>query len=146
MQPREEGEEYPEWVIRSKFKDKLSNFMLEKDLHTKGLGEMLNQHRSGMHEQFSQILATIGEIQTLTPKSNSPTFAITTRSGTTTRDPPYLTTSNSTTIDITERTIEEKGLEEEGNTTTQSKETPQSPTLYHPSKSSSVPFPSRLKK
>ncbi|GKD27291.1 reverse transcriptase domain-containing protein [Tanacetum coccineum] len=121
---RTEGEVGPEWVIRSKFEDKLSNFMLEKDLHAKGLGEMLNQHRSGMHEQFSQILATIKKSKTPTPKSNASTFAITTRSGTTTHDPPYPTASNSTTVDNTKRTIEEEGPEDEGTTTTPSKKKP----------------------
>ncbi|GJW97879.1 hypothetical protein Tco_0179687 [Tanacetum coccineum] len=62
---------------------------------------------------------------------------------TTTRDPPYPTPSNSTTIDNTNKTIEEEGPKDEETTTIQNKETPQSP---NPSKSSSVPFPSRLKK
>ncbi|GKD77822.1 DNA-directed DNA polymerase [Tanacetum coccineum] len=39
---------------------------------------MLNQHRNGMHEQFSQILATIGKSQTPAPKNDASTFAITT--------------------------------------------------------------------
>ncbi|GKA41595.1 hypothetical protein Tco_0734255 [Tanacetum coccineum] len=43
-------------------------------------------------------------------------------------------------------TNEEKGAEGGETTTTLNKEVPQSPTLYHPSKSSSVPFHSRLKK
>ncbi|GJY34404.1 hypothetical protein Tco_0418873 [Tanacetum coccineum] len=140
------GEEGPEWVVSSKFEDKLSHFMLEKNLHAKGLGEMLNQHCNGMHEQFSQILATIGKSQTPTPKPDAPTFAITTRSGITTRDPPYPTPSSLKTVDNSERIIEEEGYTGEETTTTQGKETPQSPTLYHPSKSSSVPFLSRLTK
>ncbi|GJU31706.1 hypothetical protein Tco_1175295 [Tanacetum coccineum] len=120
--------------------------MHEKDLHAKGLGEMLNQHRSGMHEQFSKILATIRKIQTLKPKPDAPTFAIKTRSGSTTHDPPYLTLPSLTTVDNTERTIVEEGSDGEETTTTQSKETHQSPTIYHPFRLSSVPFPSRLKK
>ncbi|GJU37277.1 reverse transcriptase domain-containing protein [Tanacetum coccineum] len=90
-----EGEESPHWVIRSKFKDKLANFMLKKYLHAKGLGEMLNQQQSDMHSQFSQILATLGKIQTPTPEPNTPTLAITTRSGITTRNPPYPNQPNS---------------------------------------------------
>ncbi|GJW29371.1 hypothetical protein Tco_0046246 [Tanacetum coccineum] len=44
------------------------------------------------------------------------------------------------------QSIEEEGAEGEEKTTIQGKETPYSPTLYHPSKSSSVPLPSGLKK
>nr|GEY62294.1 hypothetical protein [Tanacetum cinerariifolium] len=40
----------PEWVVRSKFKDELANFMLKKKSHTKGIGEMLDQHYKEMHE------------------------------------------------------------------------------------------------
>ncbi|GJR46190.1 hypothetical protein Tco_1314293, partial [Tanacetum coccineum] len=143
---RSEGEEGPEWVVRSKFEDSLCNFMLEKALHAKGLGEMLDQQWRGMHNQFSKILATFRKSQTPTPNPNALNFAITTRSGTTTLDPPYPTPSNSTTADDTNKTIEEERLENEETTTIQDKEVPQSPTLYHPSKSSSVPYPSRLKK
>ncbi|GJY05454.1 hypothetical protein Tco_0371394 [Tanacetum coccineum] len=55
---RTKGEEGPEWVVKSKFEDNLSNFMLDKDLHAKGLGEMLNQQQREMHNRFSQILST----------------------------------------------------------------------------------------
>ncbi|GJR26022.1 hypothetical protein Tco_1102254 [Tanacetum coccineum] len=82
---QKEGEDGPEWVVRSKFKDELPNFMLEKKFHTKGIGEMLDQHRKEMHEQFSQIFSTIGESKTLEPEA--PPFAITTRSRVSTRDP-----------------------------------------------------------
>ncbi|GJT49297.1 reverse transcriptase domain-containing protein [Tanacetum coccineum] len=41
---KEVGESSPDWVIRSKFEDELAGFMLEKKFHTKGLGEMLDQH------------------------------------------------------------------------------------------------------
>ncbi|GJU26764.1 reverse transcriptase domain-containing protein [Tanacetum coccineum] len=58
------------------------------------------------------------------PYRNASTFAITTRSGTTTHDPPYPTASNSTTFDNTKRTIEEEGPEDEGTTTTPSKKKP----------------------
>ncbi|GJU82056.1 hypothetical protein Tco_1284421 [Tanacetum coccineum] len=50
---KEKEEDSPEWLIRSKFKDELANFMLEKKSHTKGIGEMLDQHCKEMHEQFS---------------------------------------------------------------------------------------------
>ncbi|GKB90290.1 putative reverse transcriptase domain-containing protein [Tanacetum coccineum] len=85
---KESKESSPDWTIRSKFEDELASFMLEKKFHTNRLGEMLDQHRKEMHEQFSQILSVVGENRT--PESNAPTFAITTRSGTSTRNPPFL--------------------------------------------------------
>ncbi|GJT39338.1 hypothetical protein Tco_0939203 [Tanacetum coccineum] len=118
------GEEGPEWVVRSKFEDKLSNFMLEKNLQAKGLGEMLDQHRNGMHEQFSQILTTFGKIQTPMHKHDAATFAIITRSGTTTRDPPYPTPLSPTSINNTRRIIKKEGPEDEETTTTQERDTP----------------------
>ncbi|GJV77245.1 fatty acid desaturase, type 1 protein [Tanacetum coccineum] len=53
-------------------------------------------------------------------------------------------TSDTSTNNCTTTAIKEPEGEE--TTTTQGKETPQSHTLYHPSKSSGMPFPSRLKK
>ncbi|GKA48107.1 hypothetical protein Tco_0741065, partial [Tanacetum coccineum] len=146
--PREQGEEGPEWVVRSKFEDKLANFMLEKDLHAKGLGEILNQQRSEMHNQFSQILTTFEKTQAPTPIPDAPTFAITTISGVTTRHPPYPTPSNMATVDnnLLTETIEEKGGPKGEELTTVQNEGLLVSYRYHPSKSSSVPFPSRLKK
>ncbi|GKE77145.1 hypothetical protein Tco_1543265 [Tanacetum coccineum] len=43
---KEKGEDVPEWTIRSRFEDELANFMHEKKSHTKGIGEMLDQHRN----------------------------------------------------------------------------------------------------
>ncbi|GKA41594.1 hypothetical protein Tco_0734254 [Tanacetum coccineum] len=37
LRQRKEGEEGPEWVVRRNFENKFSNFMLEKNLHAKGL-------------------------------------------------------------------------------------------------------------
>ncbi|GKC57708.1 hypothetical protein Tco_1085306 [Tanacetum coccineum] len=146
VRQRVEGEEGPEWVVKSMFEDKFANFMLEKDLHAKGLGEMLNQQRNKMHNQFSQILATLEDCRTPTPKPDAPTFVITTRSGITTHDPPYPTPSNLTNVDDTERGIGNEGPKSEETTTMKSKKIPHLPTLYHPFKSSSVPFPYWLKK
>ncbi|GKD39379.1 DNA-directed DNA polymerase [Tanacetum coccineum] len=42
---KEKEEDGPEWIVRSKFEDELANFMLEKKSHTKGIGDMLVQHR-----------------------------------------------------------------------------------------------------
>ncbi|GJT74025.1 reverse transcriptase domain-containing protein [Tanacetum coccineum] len=110
---KEEGEEDHEWVVRSKFKDGLSGFMLEKSFHMKGLGELLDQHHKEMHEQFSEILTAIRKSKTPTPKPDAPVFAITTRSGTSTRDPPYPTPPSPTTIDHTKGGIKKGGPEDE---------------------------------
>ncbi|GKE89474.1 hypothetical protein Tco_1566949, partial [Tanacetum coccineum] len=84
--------------------------------------------------------------KTPTPKSDEPTFSITTKFGTTTNDPPYPTPTSSPTEDNVEQAIGEEGPKGEETIIAQSNETLHSPTLYHPSKSSSMPFPSRLKK
>ncbi|GJV38343.1 reverse transcriptase domain-containing protein [Tanacetum coccineum] len=42
---KKKGEDSLEWTVRSKFKDKLANFMLEKKFHTKGIGDTLVQHQ-----------------------------------------------------------------------------------------------------
>nr|GEY09258.1 hypothetical protein [Tanacetum cinerariifolium] len=42
----------PEWVVRSKFEDKLANFMLEKKFQAKGIGEMLDEHRKHSRPPF----------------------------------------------------------------------------------------------
>ncbi|GJR10013.1 DNA-directed DNA polymerase [Tanacetum coccineum] len=128
------GESGPDWVVRSKFEDELAGFMLEKKFHTKGLGETLDQHRRGTHEQFSQILSEIESNKT--PEPDAPNFAITTRSETSTRDPPYPTPLESTTIDHTERTVGKEGPKGEEPSIVQDGESPQSTTFYHPSKSS----------
>ncbi|GJZ15516.1 hypothetical protein Tco_0551193 [Tanacetum coccineum] len=62
-----------------------------KKFHTKGLGEILDQHRKGIHEQFSQILSTIEKNKT--PELNAPTFAITTLEPVT-PFPNFITTNN----------------------------------------------------
>ncbi|GKE06108.1 hypothetical protein Tco_1398126 [Tanacetum coccineum] len=41
---KEKGENDLEWVVRSKFEDKLANFMLEKKSHAKGIGDMLSSN------------------------------------------------------------------------------------------------------
>nr|GEV07637.1 hypothetical protein [Tanacetum cinerariifolium] len=133
---KERGEEGPEWVVRSKFEDKFAYFMLEKYLHVKGLEEMLNQQRNKMHNQFSEILAMFEKIPT--PDPDASTFSITTRSGTTTHDPPYPTPS---TVNNSGLTIKEEGPKGNKTATILNKETPQSPTVYQPSRSSSLLFP-----
>ncbi|GJT29355.1 hypothetical protein Tco_0909630 [Tanacetum coccineum] len=110
-QQKGEKESGPKWVTRSKFEDELSVFMLEKKSHTKGIGEILDQHHKEIHEQFSSILTTIGENKIL--ESGAPNFAITTRSGASTRDPPFPNSPQPTTTDHTERIIGREGSESE---------------------------------
>ncbi|GJY34026.1 hypothetical protein Tco_0418495 [Tanacetum coccineum] len=55
------GEGGLEWVVRNQFEDKLANFMFEKNLHVKGLGEMINEQCNKMRNQFSQIFTTLGD-------------------------------------------------------------------------------------
>ncbi|GKB15157.1 reverse transcriptase domain-containing protein [Tanacetum coccineum] len=91
---KEKGEGGPEWIVRSKFEEELANFMLEKKSQAKGIRDVLIQHREELREQYSQILSTINKSET--PKPKASTFAITTRSGISTQDPPFparLTTS-----------------------------------------------------
>ncbi|GKD27454.1 hypothetical protein Tco_1233668, partial [Tanacetum coccineum] len=110
---KEKGEDDPEWIIRSKFKDGLAKFMLEKK-----------------------------KSETLEP--DAPTFAITTRSGASTQDPPF-PAPQSTSDNLTEgETKKERAKGAEPSII-------QEPTLrpsifYQPSKSSNLPFSSRLKK
>ncbi|GJR36036.1 hypothetical protein Tco_1211720 [Tanacetum coccineum] len=105
---------------------------------------MLGQHRKEMHEQFSQILSTIRESKF--PKSEAPTFAIRTRSGINTRDPPFPTQSQSTPTNHAKRTTERERLEGAESSTMQNEEAPRSSIFYQPSKSSNMPFPSKIKK
>nr|GFB07447.1 hypothetical protein [Tanacetum cinerariifolium] len=49
----EKGEDSPKWNVRSKFEGELANFMLEKKLQAKGIGDTLVQHRKGLREQYS---------------------------------------------------------------------------------------------
>ncbi|GJV52464.1 reverse transcriptase domain-containing protein [Tanacetum coccineum] len=50
---KEKGEDGPEWTVRSKFEDKLANFMLEKKFHTNGIGDMLFQHHQELARKTS---------------------------------------------------------------------------------------------
>ncbi|GKB21203.1 DNA-directed DNA polymerase [Tanacetum coccineum] len=102
---KEKGEDGPEWTFRSKFGDELTNFMLEKKSHAKGIGDMLDQHHKELHKQFFQILFTIKKSET--PELEAPTFAITTRSGVSTQDPPSSTMIN---IEETKKDDEDERL------------------------------------
>ncbi|GJV56604.1 DNA-directed DNA polymerase [Tanacetum coccineum] len=97
-----------------------------------------------MHEQLSQILSIIGESKF--PKLEVPTFAITTRSRISTRDPPFPTQSQSTPTNHAEGTTKREGPEGAESSTMQYEEAPGHPYFYQPSKLSNLPFPSRVKK
>ncbi|GKA50552.1 reverse transcriptase domain-containing protein [Tanacetum coccineum] len=49
---KEKGDDGLEWIVRNKFEDELTNFMVEKKYHTKGIGEMLDQHLSSQDPPF----------------------------------------------------------------------------------------------
>ncbi|GJS38152.1 hypothetical protein Tco_0563195 [Tanacetum coccineum] len=98
-------------LLRNKFEDELANFMIEKKSHAKGIGNMLDQHRKELHEQFSQILSMIKESET--PKSEAPTFAITTRSGVSTQDPHFQASPRPTSDNLTKGEIKKERPEGE---------------------------------
>ncbi|GJW84148.1 hypothetical protein Tco_0157293 [Tanacetum coccineum] len=105
---------------------------------------MLDQHRKERHEQFSQVLSAIEKSKT--PKTKAPTFAITTRSGVSTRDPPFLTPLEPTPAN-TEGAAKKEGPDGAELSTTHNEDHVLPPSiLYQPSKSSNMPFPSRVKK
>ncbi|GJT78436.1 RNA-directed DNA polymerase [Tanacetum coccineum] len=137
IRKREEEEEGGhDWVVRSKFEDEIANFMMDKKYHFKRLGEMLHQQRNDIHEKFSQILSTLDDKTT----NKEPTLTITTRSGTTTRDPLYPNQPNSTPIMTNETPAEVEVPTEKENPNTSNPETPLSSTPHHPSKSSTILF------
>ncbi|GJS52515.1 hypothetical protein Tco_0625877 [Tanacetum coccineum] len=96
-----------------------------------------------MREQYSQILSAINKSQT--PKPEASTFAITTRSEIITQDPPFLAPPRPATDNFTEGEIEKEGPEGAKPSITQ-EPTPRPSILYYPSKTSNLPFLSRLKK
>ncbi|GKB10695.1 hypothetical protein Tco_0844618 [Tanacetum coccineum] len=104
---------------------------------------MLVQHRKELREQYSQILSTISKSET--PKPEAPTFAITTRSEISIRDPPFPALPRPTTDNFTERETEKEGLEG-AEPNIRQEPAPRPSILYPPSKTSNLPFPSRLKK
>ncbi|GJV28417.1 reverse transcriptase domain-containing protein [Tanacetum coccineum] len=104
---------------------------------------MLVQHRKELHEQYSQILSTISKSET--PKPESPTFAITTRSGISTQDPPFPAPPRPATDNSIEGETEKEGPGGVEPSIVQ-EPAPRPSILYQPSKSSNLPFSSRLKK
>ena len=84
---REEGGgKYPDYKVRSTFEDDLGHFTLEKNLQLNGLDNLINCQQNDLRAKFAELNATLdglGEPQ------RDPLLAITTRAGTTTKDPPY---------------------------------------------------------
>ncbi|GKB52601.1 hypothetical protein Tco_0903354 [Tanacetum coccineum] len=109
---QKEGEDGPKWVVRSKFEDELANFMLKKKFHTKGIGEMLDQH----HLELALVT------------------------------PPFPALSKSTPANHADRITEKEVPKGAESSIIQDEEAPQSPIFYQPSKSSNLPFPSRVRK
>ncbi|GJT16329.1 hypothetical protein Tco_0875035 [Tanacetum coccineum] len=105
--------------------------------------DMIFQHRKELREQYSQIHSTINKSKTLKPEA--PTFSITTRSGISTQDSPFPTPPRPATDNFTEGETEKEGPEGAEPSITQ-EPTPRPSILYQPSKTSNLPFPSRLKK
>ncbi|GJZ46463.1 reverse transcriptase domain-containing protein [Tanacetum coccineum] len=98
-----------------------------------------------MHEQFSQILSTIGESKI--PNPEAPNFSITTRSGVNTRDPPFPTPLQSEPTNHTEGANEKEGSEGVEPSIIHNKEPAHQPSIfYQPFKSSNMSFPSIVKK
>ncbi|GJY73826.1 hypothetical protein Tco_0478257 [Tanacetum coccineum] len=104
---------------------------------------MLVQHRKELREQYSQILSTINKSETTKPKA--PNFAITTRSGISTQDPPFSAPPRPAIDNFIEGETEKGGPEGVEPSIIQ-EPAPQPSILYQPSKSSNLPFSSRLKK
>ena len=94
---RKEGEEGPDFKVRSTFEDDLGHFTLEKDLQLKGLGNLITSQQDDLRSKFREFHAALdGHIDPDTNQKD-PLLAITTRAGTTTSDPPYPTQRSNTT-------------------------------------------------
>ncbi|GJY51120.1 hypothetical protein Tco_0441967 [Tanacetum coccineum] len=88
------------------------------------------------------IVRTINKSET--PEPEAPTFAITTRSGISTQDPPFLAPPRPATNNLTEGETKKEGSEGVEPSIIQ-EPAPRPSILYQPSKTTNPPFPSRLK-
>lgn len=89
LKRKDEGEEGPEYTTRNTFEEELGHFTIEKDLLLKGLKGFIHEQQSELETQFAELHAKLEGDNEPQPNQQGPTFAITTRSGTTTKDPPY---------------------------------------------------------
>ncbi|GKG46078.1 hypothetical protein Tco_0498524 [Tanacetum coccineum] len=80
-----------------------------------------------------------------TPEPEAPTFAVTTRLGVSTQDPPFPALPEPTSTNHTEGATEKEGHEDAEPNIIQELD-PWPSIFYQPSKTSNLPFPSRLKK
>jgi hypothetical protein len=84
---RKDGEEGPEFEIRSTFEDDLGHFTQEKGLQLKGLDELVDEQQKDIGEWFNKLNSTFDNLDMLSVSQKDPMLAITTRAGTTTKDP-----------------------------------------------------------
>nr|GFB62621.1 hypothetical protein [Tanacetum cinerariifolium] len=114
QQTQGKGEDGLEWTVRSKFEDELANFMLEKKIHAKRIGDMLVQHRKGLREQYSQMPSAIDKSKTHEPEA--PTLVITNRSRISTQYPPFSAPPRPATNSFTEKETEKRKNTEKSST------------------------------
>ncbi|GKD02632.1 reverse transcriptase domain-containing protein [Tanacetum coccineum] len=107
--------------------------------HHRGMANVKEKGRMALNGLSK---ATINKSET--PKPEASTFAITTRLGISTQDPPFPALPRPATDNFTEGETEKEGPEGTKPSITQ-EPTPRPSILYHPSKTSNLPFPSRLK-
>ena len=55
-----EGEEGPDFKVRSTFKDDLGHFMHEKDLILKGLDDLIIDQQNDLRSKFAELNALLG--------------------------------------------------------------------------------------
>ena len=139
---RKEGEEGPDFQVRSAFEDDLGHFMLEKDLQLKGLSQFITSQQDDFRSKFKELhVALDGYIDPDTTQKD-PLLAITTRAGTTTSDPPYPTQRPNTTEANTPLGEEEHADIEPPEQPSQAPASTTTPVSQSPR----IPYPSRLKK
>jgi hypothetical protein len=86
---KEEGEKGHDFKIRSTFEDDLGHFTHEKNLQLKGIDELITEQQNDMGKWFQKLNATLNGRNEPQISQKDPLLAITTRAGTTTKDPPY---------------------------------------------------------
>ena len=84
-----EGEEGPDFKVRSTLENDLGQFMHEKDLMLKGLDDLITDQQNDLRTKFAELNASLSGYIKPQVDQNDPFLAITTRAGTTTKDPPY---------------------------------------------------------
>ena len=93
----EEKGEGPNFKVRSTFEDDLGHFTLEKSLQLKGLDNLITSQQNDWRTKFAELNATLDCLGKPQVDQKDPLLAITTRAGTTTKDPPYPTQQSNVT-------------------------------------------------